>query len=58
MLLSPGHRQLREETERRLLLRDDTGAATPGDRRIDPESGRVVVHRKPPRQPADGPIGR
>ncbi|MBP0454067.1 hypothetical protein J5Y04_31670 [Kitasatospora sp. RG8] len=49
--LSPGRQQMREEKERRLVLRDDAGSADPLEHRIDLESGRVTVRPGGPEQP-------
>ncbi|MGW7005356.1 DUF6191 domain-containing protein [Streptomyces sp. NPDC054933] len=46
-LLSPSQRYMTEEKERRLVLRDDEESGAPLDRRIDLESGRVVIRRPP-----------
>jgi hypothetical protein len=44
-LLSPGQRYVTEEKERCLVLRDDEESGAPLDRRMDLESGRVVIRR-------------
>ncbi|MGW3956785.1 DUF6191 domain-containing protein [Streptomyces sp. NPDC004752] len=43
-VFSPTHRHVSEEKERRLVLREDAESGAPLDRRIDLESGRVVIH--------------
>ncbi|MFF0220033.1 DUF6191 domain-containing protein [Streptomyces vinaceus] len=48
MLFSPSRQHVKEEKERRLVLRDDDEAGEPLDRRIDLESGRVVVRQTLP----------
>ncbi|MGW1323868.1 DUF6191 domain-containing protein [Streptomyces antibioticus] len=56
-LLSPTHRHVAEEKERRLVLREDAGSGAPPLRRVDLESGRVVVRSEtppPPSEPRDG----
>lgn len=67
-LFSPTHRHVSEEKERRLVLREDEKSGSPLDRRIDLESGRVVVRPGTPppdaleeegpqkRRSADGPM--
>ncbi|MEU6237763.1 DUF6191 domain-containing protein [Kitasatospora sp. NPDC047058] len=42
-LFSPSRQHVNEEKERRLVLRDDADAGTPLDRRVDLDSGHVVV---------------
>ena len=46
-LLSPSQRHVTEQKERQLVLRDDEESGAPLDRRIDLESGRVVIRRPP-----------
>ncbi|MEU6609499.1 DUF6191 domain-containing protein [Streptomyces shenzhenensis] len=53
-LFSPTHRHVSEDKERRLVLREDAESGSPLDRRIDLESGRVVIHPESPSSRCDG----